>query len=457
MSLQPILAYLDEHRQQHVDELCSFLRIPSVSAVAAHAEDVARAADFVAAALRELGLHTEILKDDGNPLVYAESEQRPDRPTLLFYGHYDVQPTDPLELWTSPPFEPRVADGLIQARGASDDKGQLFAHVKAVEAYVRSGSELPVNVKFIIEGEEECGGQAVYTYTENNPRKLACDAVVISDTTMYNETTPGICYSLRGICFMEIRVRGPRADLHSGSYGGVVKNPGNGLCEIVAGLVDGQGRCRVPGFYDDVIPLEPSERKAFAALGYSDAQLLQETGSPAAWGETGYTTLERMWGRPTCDVNGLVSGYGGEGAKTIIPATATAKVSMRLVPDQDPDRIAAAFTQHVRSVAQAELQVEVVRLHTAAPVLVPRSSPLVQAAGRALAQGFGAEPVFIREGGSIPIVGTFQQALGAPVLLLGYGLSTDNIHSPNEHFPLANFWNGARTTAILMAEAAAGS
>ncbi|MGD9549009.1 MAG: dipeptidase [Candidatus Krumholzibacteriia bacterium] len=454
MASEKVLAYLDANRQAHLDQLCGFLRIPSISSQSDHAADVRKAAAFVAGELKELGLKVETIDLGGHPLVYAESEIRPDRKTLLFYGHYDVQPVDPLDLWDKPPFEPVVKDGYVYARGSSDDKGQVYAHLKALEAYVRTGEDLPVNVKFIIEGEEECGGHSIYRYTEKNPDKLACDAVVISDTTLYNESTPGICYSLKGLCFMEIRVTGPAMDLHSGSFGGTVQNPANALAEIIAGLKDRDGRCLVPGFYDAVLDLDREERDGFAALGYTDEILEQETGAPAAFGEVGYTTLERMWARPTCDVNGLVSGYGGEGAKTIIPAKALAKVSMRLVPDQDPGAIAEAFKRHVAAIAPAGVTVEVVNLHNADPVLVPRHSPMMQAGMAALKKGFGAEPVFIREGGSIPIVGTFQACLKSPVLLLGYGLSTDNIHSPNEKFLLENFWRGARTSAMLMAEAA---
>ena len=454
MASEKVLAYLDANRQQHVDQLCDFLRIPSISSQSEHAEDTRRAARFVADELRDLGLEVEIIEMGGHPLVYAQSEIRPDRKTLLFYGHYDVQPVDPLDLWDSPPFEPVIKNNIVYARGACDDKGQVYAHLKALEAYVREGVELPVNVKFIIEGEEEAGGESIYRYTEQNPGKLACDAVVVSDTALYNETTPGICYSLKGLAYMEIRVKGPAMDLHSGSYGGTVQNPGNALAEIVARLKDADGRCLIPGFYDDVLDLEQDERDGFAELGYTDEILKQETGAPAAFGEAGYTTLERMWARPTCDVNGLLSGYTGEGAKTIIPATAMAKVSMRLVPNQDPDKVAAAFEKYVKEIAPAGVEVEVVNHHGAKPVLVPRKSDMMQAGMKALEAGFGARPVFIREGGSIPIVGTFQEYLEAPVLLLGYGLSTDNIHSPNEKFHLDNYWRGIRTSAILMAEAA---
>ena len=455
--MDDILAYLDAHHERHLEELLELLRIPSVSSQAEHAADTARAAAWLAERLRALDLTVEVIPTDRHPLVYAESDQRPDRPTLLFYGHYDVQPADPLELWESPPFEPQVRDGVIYARGASDDKGQLYCHLKALEAYRAVGRELPVNVKFIVEGEEECGGESVYRYTEQHADRLACDAVVISDTSLYDENTPAICYSLKGLAYLQVDVRGPAQDLHSGSFGGTVKNPANALCEIVASLQDADGRVRIPGFYDAVRDLEPDERAEFARLGYDEDDLRRDTGAPAAWGEAGYTTLERMWGRPTCDVNGLWGGYAGEGAKTIIPAAAGAKVSMRLVPDQDPDAVAEAFRAHVAAVAPPGVTVTVTAMHGAKPVMVPRDDPMVQAGMRALEHGFGARPVFIREGGSIPIVGTFQECLRAPVLLLGYGLPNDNIHSPNEKFHVRNFRDGIRTTAWLLREAAAAA
>jgi len=454
MASEKILEYLDGKRDDHVAELVEFLKIPSISSQSDHDEDTRRAADFMVAEFERLGLAVELVDLGGHPLIYAETEQRPDRRTLLFYGHYDVQPVDPLDLWETPPFEPRIENNIIYARGACDDKGQVYTHLKALEAYVQLGIEPPVNVKFIIEGEEEAGGESIYRYTEQNSEKLACDAVVVSDTALYNESTPGICYSLKGLAYMEIRVKGPDMDLHSGSYGGTVMNPGNALAEIVAKLKDEDGRCLVPGFYDDVLELDQDERDGFADLGYTDEILKKETGAPAAFGEKGFTTLERMWARPTCDVNGLLSGYGGEGAKTIIPSRALAKVSMRLVPDQDPEKIAAAFTKYVQEIAPPEVEVEVIDHHGARPVLVPRKSPMMNAGMAALEKGFGAKPVFIREGGSIPIVGTFKEYLKSPVLLLGYGLSTDNIHSPKEKFHLENFWRGIRTSAILMEEAA---
>ncbi|MCK9995693.1 MAG: dipeptidase, partial [Candidatus Krumholzibacteria bacterium] len=377
MASEKILDYLDSHRDEHVDQLVEFLKIPSISSQSDHDEDTRRAASFVADELKELGLTVEVVDLGGHPLIYAETEIRPDRKTLLFYGHYDVQPVDPLDLWDTPPFEPRIENGIIYARGACDDKGQVYTHIKALEAYIRQGIELPVNVKFIIEGEEEAGGESIYKYTEQNSEKMACDAIIVSDTALYNESTPGICYSLKGLAYMEIQVTGPGMDLHSGSYGGTVQNPGNALAEIVAKLKNEDGRCLVPGFYDDVLELDQEERDGFAELGYTDEILCKETGATAAFGEKGFTTLERMWARPTCDVNGLLSGYGGEGAKTIIPATAMAKVSMRLVPNQEPEKIAKAFTDYVLSIAPAGVKVEVIDHHGANPVLVPRKSEMM--------------------------------------------------------------------------------
>ena len=291
MALDEVLAYLQAHQQKHVDQLCDLLRIPSISSQSDHAPDIRRAAEFCASELRELGLEVEIVEGDGHPLVFARTKPLPDRPTLLLYGHYDVQPVDPLDLWQTPPFEPRIENGIIYARGSTDDKGQFYAHFKALEAYVRTGTELPVNLKFIIEGEEECGGHHIYRYTEANAAKLACDAVIISDTALYNETTPGICYSLKGLAYMEIRVKGPSRDLHSGSYGGTVQNPANALAQIIAGLKDAHGRCTVPGFYDAVLDLDAEERRSFASLGYTDDVLRDETGAPGPAGEEGYTTL----------------------------------------------------------------------------------------------------------------------------------------------------------------------
>jgi len=450
MSIDKVLSYLKEHETEHVDQLCDFLRIPTISSLSEHKGDILKAVEFLRSELSALGLTVEIIETEGNPLVYAETAPKEGLPTLLFYGHYDVQPVDPLELWDSPPFEPTIRDGIIYARGGSDDKGQVYSHIKAIEAFGRTDTPIPVNIKLIIEGEEECGGPSIYEFTEQNPEKLACDAVIVSDTSLYNEETPAICYSLKGLCYMEIRVKGPAMDLHSGSYGGTVQNPGNAIAEIVAALKGPDGVVRIPGFYDDVVDLDQAEKDAFASLNYTEEVLKKDTGAPGPFGEIGYTTLERMWARPTCDVNGLWSGYTGEGAKTIIPSTAGAKVSMRLVPNQDGDKIAKAFKDYVLSIAPEGVEVEVENLHNAKPVMVPRDSEMMQAGFEAMEKGFGNKAVFIREGGSIPIVGTFQSCLGAPVLLLGYGLPNDNIHSPNEKYHLENYFNGIKTTAHLL-------
>lgn len=449
-----LFSYIDENRTRMLEDLFAFLRIPSISAQSEHQPDIEAAAEFLCAELRSLGLHVEKITSEGNPLVYACTEIDPSKPTILIYGHYDVQPVDPLDSWRHPPFEPAVENGQILARGASDDKGQLYAHVKAVEAFVRTNTPLPVNVKFIIEGEEEKGGDSVYVFTEKHPEKLACDAVLVSDTTLYDEHTPAITFSLRGMCYAEIHVEGPSQDLHSGSFGGTVRNPANALCAIIAKLHDETGRIALPGFYDDVVELDEAGRAEFDRLGYQEAELLRDTGSPAAAGEAGRSTLERMWVRPTCDVNGLLSGYTGEGGKTIIPARAMAKVSFRLVPRQDPQKVARALEAFVQAQAPSGVRVRVEILHTAKPVLVPRDSAMMQAGLAALEQGFGHKAVFIGEGGSIPITGTFQEQLGAPVVMLGYGLSTDNIHSPNEKFPLEHFYKGIRTTVAFFEEAA---
>jgi acetylornithine deacetylase/succinyl-diaminopimelate desuccinylase-like protein len=448
--MDKILSYLEQNKDRHVKELCDYLSIPSISSLSEHDNDIIEAARFTHNAFEEIGLESKVIETDGHPLVYAQSEQLPERKTLLFYGHYDVQPVDPLELWDSPPFEPLIKDEIIYARGGSDDKGQLYTHIKALEAYVKLGIDLPVNVKFIIEGEEEAGGEEIYKFTESNSEKLACDAVIVSDTSLYNEETPAICYSLKGLAYMQIDIKGPGMDLHSGSFGGTVQNPGNAICEIISKLKDSSGRVQIPGFYDSVLDLDDAEKESFASLNYSDKVLCKDTGASGPFGEKGFTTLERMWGRPTLDVNGLWSGYSGEGAKTIVPSTAGAKVSMRLVPNQKPEQVAEAFTKYVEDIAPEGVSVEVSYLHGAQAVMVPRDSEMMQSGLKAMELGFGNKPVFIREGGSIPIVGTFQDCLKTPVLLLGYGLPNDNIHSPNEKFHLRNYFDGIKTTAHLL-------
>jgi acetylornithine deacetylase/succinyl-diaminopimelate desuccinylase-like protein len=371
---------------------------------------------------------------------------------VLFYGHYDVQPVDPVEEWRHPPFEPTLEGERLVARGATDDKGQSYAHLKGVAATLAERGELPVNVKFIVEGEEESGGEAIDAFVrEDAGRRLGCDCVVVSDSSMYAPGQPSLIYGLKGLAYMEVRVTGPNRDLHSGSFGGAVSNPANALADIIAGLRDPQtGKILIPGFYDAVRPLEDWERREWAALPFDEQAYQRELGVGELLGEEGYTTRERTWGRPTCDVNGMWSGYQGKGAKTVLPARAGAKVSMRLVPDQDPETIGAAFADHVRRIAPRGVEVEVERLHGAAAVRIDAQGPLIEAALDAMEQEWGARPVRVREGGSIPIVATFSEVLRVPVLLLGFGLDDDRLHSPNEKLDLPQFYGGVRSVVRML-------
>jgi acetylornithine deacetylase/succinyl-diaminopimelate desuccinylase-like protein len=454
---QDVLATIDRERGRYLEELKELLRIPSISADPRHQGDVRRAADMLRGRLESAGLSAELIeRGDGNPLVYGEWLGAPGKPTILFYGHYDVQPPDPIEEWRHPPFEPTEEDGRLVARGATDDKGQSYAHVKAVEAVMATRGELPVNVKFLIEGEEEVGGETIEAYVREDAGRLACDAVVVSDSSMYAPGQPSLVYGLRGLCYMEIRVQGPNRDLHSGSYGGGVRNPANALAAILAGLRDEEtGRVLVPGFYDDVRPLEDWERQELAALPFDEAEYTAEIGVPAVAGEEGYTTKERTCARPTLDVNGIWGGYQGEGAKTILPARAGAKVSMRLVPDQRPHEIARLFREHVERLAPSGVTVEVRDLHHGEGALIDVEGPLVEAAMDALEAEWGKRPVRVREGGSIPIVATFAEVLAVPVVLIGFGLDDDRLHAPNEKFDIAHFYGGIRTVARFLDRAAA--
>jgi acetylornithine deacetylase/succinyl-diaminopimelate desuccinylase-like protein len=395
-----------------------------------------------------------LLETAGNPVVYGEWMQAPNAPTILFYGHYDVQPVDPLDLWESPPFEATVRDGELYARGAADDKGQVFMHLKAIEAYFRKAGRLPVNIKMIIEGEEEVGSTNLEEFVRRNRDLLKADVVLISDTSMFDRGVPSICYSLRGLVYLQIDVRGTKGDLHSGQFGGAVANPAMVLSQILAQMKDRGGRVKIPGFYDDVRPLSDEERAAWKALPFNERRFKKDLAAPRLFGESGYSTLERLWGRPTFDVNGLLSGFTGEGAKTVIPATATAKVSMRLVPDQRPDRIAEVFEAYLKKVAPKTVEVTLTRLHGGNPWITAYDNPYVQAASRAIEQGFGKTPVFCREGGSIPVVFTFQEELKVPAILFGVGLPDENAHAPNERLDLGNFQNGIVSAAILYEEIA---
>jgi len=444
--------YLQSEAQRFEEELCELLRIPSVSADPALSDDVRRAAEWVAEQLGRLGLAAEVIPTDGHPLVYAESPPVEGAPTALVYGHYDVQPPDPLEQWVSPPFEPTRRDGNLYARGATDDKGQMLTHVKSVEAWMQTEGRLPLNLKFIIEGEEEVGSEALEKYIVEHADRLACDCVVISDGGQFAPGRPAITYGLRGIAYYELHVSGPDRDLHSGSFGGSVTNPANALAGLLAALVDDRGRIQVPGFYDDVVPLTDRERKEFASLEFDEQAYFEQIGVTGATGEADYTTLERRWARPTCDVSGLWSGYQGDGAKTVLPATAGAKFSFRLVPDQDPEKITASLQGKLAELCPPGIELELIDLHGAPGVLVPLESPYVAAAAAAIEHGFGCRPVYTREGGSIPIVTVFHETLGADTLLLGWGQDDDNTHSPNEKFCLADFHRGIKASARLWEE-----
>jgi acetylornithine deacetylase/succinyl-diaminopimelate desuccinylase-like protein len=446
--------YIESHRQSFVDELTDLLRIKSVSADPQHAGDVRKAAAWVAERFKRLGLATELIETAGHPLVYAESPPVPGKPVALAYGHYDVQPPDPLGEWISPPFEPTIREGNIYARGATDDKGQMLTHVKSVEAWIKSVGKLPLQVKFLIEGEEEVGSANLENFVAKHRDRLACNCVVISDCGQFAPGVPAITYGLRGIAFYELRLTGPKQDLHSGTFGGGVTNPASTLVSLLAALKDDQGRVQVPGFYDEVVPLAEAERQEFRDLPFDEAEFKDQLAVTGLSGEAGYTTIERRWARPTCDINGLTSGYQGEGAKTVLPARASAKLSFRLVPQQDPAKITVALRKFFETRLPPGIKLELIDHHGAPGVVIPLDSPYMRAAAAAIEAGFGRRPVFVREGGSIPIVNTFARKLGADVLLLGWGQNDDNTHSPNEKFSLDDYQRGISASAHLWTELA---
>jgi acetylornithine deacetylase/succinyl-diaminopimelate desuccinylase-like protein len=447
--MQDVIDFVTSAQTQSLNQLFEFLRIPSVSADSAFNPHVDRCAEFVRQAMAQAGLAAEIIPTPGHPIVYGERIEDPSLPTILVYGHYDVQPPDPLDLWTSPPFEPQIRDGKVFARGATDDKGQVFTHLKSLEAWIRVRKRLPVNIKFVIEGEEEVGSDHLDEFLRTRKDRLKADVAVISDTSQYGDGIPAITYGLRGIVAAEVRLTGPSRDLHSGIYGGSIANPANALARLVGRLVGDDGRVQIPGFYDDVIPLTDTERAQFAALPFSESGFLSETGSVAPFGEAGLTTLERRWARPTCDINGFLSGYTGQGPKTIIPSRAMAKITCRLVPGQMPERILDGLESFLKTHCPAGVRMEFQRFHGCEAFVFDPTSRWIDASRRALESAFGRPPVFIREGGSIPVVLSFKRILGIDTLLLGWGRNTDNLHSPDEHFHVEDFHRGTLASACL--------
>ena len=448
-TVSQVLSVVDKNSQRHEADLAELLRIPSVSADSQFSGEVRRAAQWLVDHLRVIGLKPELIETPGHPIVYAETPAVPGAPVALVYGHYDVQPPDPLDKWITPPFEPTVRSGAIYARGATDDKGQMLTHVHSVAAWIESQQNLPLQVKFLIEGEEEIGSEHLDNFLCDNTEKLACDCVVISDTSQFAPGIPAITYGLRGIAYYEIHLTGPNRDLHSGVFGGGVTNPAIALCKLLSAIIDTEGRIQLPSFYDSVVPLTERERAEFRALPFDQAAFERELGINGVTGEVGFSTLERRWARPTFDICGLTSGYQGEGAKTVLPARASAKISFRLVPNQDPRQVTTALRELLEPLVPPGITMQIDDHHGAPGIVMPLESPFLEAAADAIEIGFGTRPVFMREGGSIPIVNTFAHRLGADVLLLGWGQNDDNLHSPNEKFTLADYHRGIRTSAAL--------
>ena len=451
--MDKVVDFINVHRDRYIDEMKQYLAIPSISALPEHKGDVRKCAEWTADEMRRIGLQKVRLEETpGHPVVYGEWLGAPGAPTILFYGHYDVQPVDPVHLWTSPPFEATIRDGEIYARGSADDKGQVFMHFKAVEAHLKQNGNLPVNMKFLIEGEEEVGSANLDNFIKGHKELLAAEVVVISDSPMFDRGIPSICYGLRGLTYFQIDLRGSKSDLHSGSFGGAVANPAMVLAQVLAQMKDKGGRIKIDGFYDDVVALRDEERAEWQRLPFNEKKYRQELGAPKLFGESGYTTLERVWARPTFEVNGLLSGFTGEGAKTVLPAVAMAKVSMRLVPNQDPKKIGDLFEAYLLKVTPKTVELKITRMHGGKPWMTSFDNPFVQAAGRAIELGFGQRPVFNREGGSIPVVSTFQEELGVPCVLFGVGLPDENAHAPDEKLDLGNFHNGVIASAFLYRE-----
>jgi acetylornithine deacetylase/succinyl-diaminopimelate desuccinylase-like protein len=443
-----LVDFIDSHRDQNLAELCEFLRIPSVSTKSEHKPDIERGARWVADHLRTAGLKTvEIIPTNFHPLVYAEWLEAPGKPTVLFYGHYDVQPAEPLELWTSPAFEPAVRDGKLYGRGTADDKGQVHIHLKALESLQKVDGRFPINIKILIEGEEEVGSVSLWDFVQKNKEKLNADALVVSDTSMLAKGAPSITYGLRGLNYYQLELTGPERDLHSGVYGGAVPNPLTILTELFAKLHDKNFRVTVPGFYDSVPKLPPAERKALNSLPWNKKDFQKAVGAPAYAGEKGFSIVEQLWTRPTLELNGIWGGYTGEGAKTVIPSKTHAKFSTRLVPNQDPQKIAKAVEKYVRKLLPKTVTCKFEVLSMGKPWVAPFHAPIFKKAQAALEKGFGKKAVFIREGGSIPFVTQMHDTFKVPCVLIGFGLPDENAHAPDEHILLENYFNGIKAIA----------
>jgi len=440
--------FVEQNRERLLEELKTFLRIPSISTLPEHRGDIDRAAQFVADGLRHVGMeNVEVIQTDKHPLVYADWMHAPGKPTVLCYGHYDVQPADPLELWESPPFEPTVRNGNIYGRGTADDKGQMYSHLKAIEALRAASGTLPLNLKFLVEGEEEVGGESIAKYVAENPEKLKADVALVSDTELFAAGIPTLCIGLRGLVYMELEATGPSRDLHSGLYGGASPNPVFGLVELLSKVKNANGVIQVPGVYDDVLPPAPAEKRSWKRLPFSEEEFLKnEVGASTLTGER-KTVLERIWARPTFEVHGIAGGFTGAGAKTVIPAKATAKISFRLVPNQNPDKIVASFREFIAAHTPKGIQFELRVLSASPGLVVNPDHPAIHVAAKAFGDVLGKKTVFIRSGGSIPIVGDFANHLGIPTVMMGFGLPDDGLHSPNEKYCLENYYQGIKTVA----------
>lgn len=453
--MENVINYLKSNFSNYIEELKEYLRIQSISTLDNHKNEMLQCANFVVEKFKEAGLENiKIFETEGHPLVYADWLHKPGKPTVLIYGHYDVQPVDPIELWNTEPFEPTIINQKIYARGANDNKGQNFVHIKSVEAFMKSTGSLPVNVKFIFEGEEEIGSASLANFLKENKELLKCDALLVSDTSMYAPNVPTITYGLRGLLYMEVEVTAANRDLHSGSFGGAVANPINELAKIISKLHDKKGKVTIPNFYKDVLPISKEEKENFKKLKFSDKAFAKELKVKELFGENGYSTLERLWVRPTLDCNGIIGGFTEKGAKTVLPSKALAKISMRLVPNQDPKKLAKEFTNYIKSITPKTVKVDVRTLHYGYPAMTSLNNSVIRSAATALEKAFNKKTVFTREGGSIPIIVDFIKHLNVPAVLMGLGLDSDDIHSPNEHFRIENFEKGLYSSAYFLNEMA---